>query len=154
MTREESRARNSLEKISKKCRKQVAKRFGWKQYDYLNWKIDSGYYFSLNHFVLEQVELSVKPYFIDDLWWDIFEMPEKKQAPKSLRGNGAFAVPDISLKEYVVFETGKIPVYTEEDVVSRWENTFNTIEADIAHFINENPNPQPCLRIIDGHTLR
>ena len=141
MTREESRARNALEKVSNKCRKQVAKRFGWKQNDYLNWKIDSGYYFSLRHFVLEKVELSVKPYFIDDLWWDIFEMPDNKQAPKSLRGNGAFAVPDISLKEYVVFDTGKIPVYTEEDVVSRWENTFNTIEADIAHFINENPNP-------------
>ena len=75
MTREESRARNALEKVSNKCRKQVAKSFGWKQCDYLNWKIDSGYYFSLCHLVLEQVELSVKPYFIDDLWWDIFEMP-------------------------------------------------------------------------------
>ena len=141
MTREESRARNALEKVSNKCRRQVAKRFGWKQNDYLNWKIDSGYYFSLCHLVLEQVKLSVKPYFIDDLWWDIFELPENKQAPKSLRGNGAFAVPDVHLKEYVVFDTGKIPVYTEDDVVARWKNTFNTVEADIAHFLNENPNP-------------
>ncbi len=141
MTREESRARNALEKVSNKCRKQVAKGFGWKQNDYLNWRIDSGYYFSLCHLVLEQVELSVKPYFIDDLWWDIFEVPENKQAPKGLRGNGAFAVPNVHLKEYVVFETGMIPVYTEDDVVARWESTFNTIEADIAHFLSENPNP-------------
>ena len=141
MTREESRARNALEKVSNKCRKQVAKSFGWKQNDYLNWKIDSGYYFSLCHLVLEQVELSVKPYFIDDLWWDIIEMPENKQAPKSLRGNGSFAVPDVDLKEYIVFETGKIPVYTEDDVVARWESTFKTVEADIAHFLRENPNP-------------
>ena len=141
MTREESRARNALEKISNKCRKQVAKNFGWKQRDYLNWKIDSGYYFSLCHCVLEQVDLSVKPYFIDDLWWDIFEMPECKQAPKSLRGNGVFAVPDVHLKEYFVFDTDKIPVYTEDDVVARWESTFNTIESDIAHFLSENPNP-------------
>ena len=42
MTREESRARNALEKVSTKCRKQVAKKYGWKQNDYLNWKIDSG----------------------------------------------------------------------------------------------------------------
>ena len=141
MTREESRARNALEKVSNKCRKQVAKNFGWKQCDYLNWKIDSGYYFSLCHLVLEQVELSVKPYFIDDLWWDIFEMPENKKAPKSLRGNGAFAVEGIDIKEYVVFDKDKIPVYTEDDVIARWEDTFNTIEADIAHFLSENPNP-------------
>ncbi len=88
-----------------------------------------------------QVELSVKPYFIDDLWWDIFEMPENKQAPKSLRGNGAFAVSDVKLKEYAVFDTAKIPVYTEDDVIARWESTFSTVEADIAHFLSENPNP-------------
>ena len=141
MTREESKARNALEKVSNKCRKQVAKNFGWKQSGYLNWRIDSGYYFSLCHLVLEQVELSVKPYFIDDLWWDIFEMPENKQAPKSLRGNGAFAVSDVKLKEYAVFDTAKIPVYTEDDVIARWESTFSTVEADIAHFLSENPNP-------------
>ncbi len=141
MTREESRARKALEKISNKCRKQVGKGFGWKQNDYLNWKIDSGYYFSLCHLVLEQVNLSVKPYFIDDLWWDIFEMPENKQAPKSLRGNGVFAVMGVDIKEYVVFDTSNISIYTEDDVVNRWENTFNTIEADIANFLSENPNP-------------
>ena len=141
MTREESRARNVLEKVSNKCRRQVAKRFGWKQNDYLNWQIESGYYFSLCHLVLEQVKLSVKPYFIDDLWWDIFELPENKQAPKSLRGNGAYAVPDVHLMEYVVFDTGKIPVYTEDDVIALWEDTFNAIETDIAHFLSENPNP-------------
>ena len=141
MTREESRARNALEKVSTKCRKQVAKKYGWKQNDYLNWKIDSGYYFSLCHLVLEHVELSVKPYFIDDLWWDIFEMPENKQAPKSLRGNGAFAVSDVKLKEYAVFDSANIPVYTEDDVIARWESTFSTVESDIAHFLSENPNP-------------
>ena len=140
MTREESRARNALEKVSNKCRKQVAKKFGWKQSGYLNWRIDSDYYFSLCHLVSEQVELSVKPYFIDDLWWDIFELPECKQAPKSIRGNGSFAVPGIDIKEYTVFDTGKIPVYTKDDVLTRWESTFNTIESDIARFLRENPN--------------
>ena len=38
-------------------------------------------------------------------------------------------------------EKEKIPVYTEDDVIARWENTFNTIEADITHFLSENPNP-------------
>ena len=54
---------------------------------------------------------------------------------------GSFAVPDVHLKEYFVFDTDKIPVYTEDDVVARWESTFNTIESDIAHFLSENPNP-------------
>ena len=38
-------------------------------------------------------------------------------------------------------EKEKIPVYTEDDVVTRWKSTFNTIEADIAQFFSENPNP-------------
>ena len=142
MTREESRARNALEKISKNCRKQVAKKYGWKQNDYLNWKVDSGYFFSLEHLVLEDVSFEVKPYFIDDLWWDIMEMPENKKAPKSLRGNGAFAVTGVQLKDYTVFETNKISEYTEDDVIARWEDTFKDVEADIARFLSENPNPE------------
>ena len=35
----------------------------------------------------------------------------------------------------------EIDFYKEDDVVSRWEDTFNTIDADIARFISENPNP-------------
>ena len=70
-----------------------------------------------------------------------FNLAKNKKAPKSLRGNGTYAVSGIDINEYVVFDKDKIPVYTEDDVIARWEDTFNTIEADIAQFLSENPNP-------------
>ena len=53
MTRAESKARNAFEKTEKVFRKQVAKKYGWKQSDYINWIIVSDYYFCLYHLTLE-----------------------------------------------------------------------------------------------------
>lgn len=39
--------------------------------------------------------LSIKPMALDDLFWEIFEIPENKNAPMSLRVNGAFVAPSI-----------------------------------------------------------
>lgn len=141
MTRKESKARDALQKIAKICRKQISKPFGWKQNDYLSWKIESGYYFSILHLHIDSVSLSVKPFFIDDLWWDIFEMPQNKKAPKSLRGNGAFAVPDIRLKTYPIFDTINVFEFTEKEINRGWEILFKKVEEDITQFISENPIP-------------
>ena len=59
----------------------------------------------------------------------------------SVNFSGTPLFSDVDLKKYVVFDRDKIPVYTEEDVIARWEDTFNAIEADIAQFLSENPNP-------------
>lgn len=99
MTRAESKARNAFEKTEKVFRKQVAKKYGWKQSDYINWKIVSDYYFCLYHLTLESAYIEVKPLFVDDLWWEIFEMPGTKLAPQSLRGLGAFVIHGVELKK-------------------------------------------------------
>ena len=141
MTREEIKARDNFEKTENSYRKQVSKKYGWKQRGYINWKIVSDYFFCLYHLTLEDAYLKVKPLFVDDLWWDIFEMSENIQAPKSLRGDGAFAIDGIRLKEYIVFNANKISEYSEEEISNHWDDMFKQIEKDTFDFIEENPNP-------------
>ena len=143
MTRAESKARDAFEKTEKVYRKQVSKKYGWKQSDYINWKIVSGYYFCLYHCTLENAFIEVKPLFVDDLWWEIFEMSENQLAPKSLRGLGAFAITGVKLKEYLVFDSTKISIsdYTEVEIDKTWDDMFKIIEQDIAFFLVENPVP-------------
>ena len=49
MTREEIKARDIFEKTENSYRKQVSKKYGWKQRGYINWKIVSDYFFCLYH---------------------------------------------------------------------------------------------------------
>ena len=88
--------------------------------------------------------MEVKPLFVDDLWWDIFEMPENKQAPKSLRGLGAFAITGVKLKEYTIFDSNKISKsdYSEGEIEKNWDDVFRNAEIDIASFLKENPVPE------------
>ena len=142
MTRAENKARNSFEKIEKAYRKQISKKYGWKQSDYINWKIISDYYFCLYHLSLENAYIEVKPLFVDDLWWDIFEMSENKHAPKSLRGLGAFVVSGVKLKEYCVFDSKRISNYSEDEIEGIWDDLFREIEQDVADFLKKNPVPE------------
>ena len=87
-----------LDKISNAARRSAAKALGWKQRDYINWRVEQGYFFCLLD--LNPARLEVKPLYADDLWWDIFEMPENKSEPMSLRGNGAFSLEGITINTY------------------------------------------------------
>lgn len=142
MTREEARARKDLDKRETTYRKSVSKKYGWKQSSYLNWKIEGGYYFSLFHCKLEDVWLEVKPLFVDDLWWDIFEIPENKQAPKSLRGIGAFSITGPTLTKQPVFDAAKVSLYSDDDIECVWDGVFRRIEQEISLFLKKNPNPE------------
>ncbi len=61
MTREEIKSRDIFEKTENSYRKQVSKKYGWKQRGYINWKIVSDYFFCLYHLTLEDAYLKVKP---------------------------------------------------------------------------------------------
>ena len=83
-------------------RKSVGSEFGFKKSGYVSYKIVNGYFFYLLHLVNASIDLYVKPFYADDLWCDIFQMPEAKK-PISLRGNGAFALPGESIASYDTF---------------------------------------------------
>jgi hypothetical protein len=82
--------------------------------------------------------LEVKPFYADNLWWDIFRMPGNKKT-LSLRGNGAFALSGEPIGQYLTFvENWKN--YAEQDFEKIWTAVFNEIEEKIADFISQNPS--------------
>lgn len=129
-----------FDKLDDATRKEIGKKYGFKRSGYLSYKIVDDYFFALNHLVASEAYLEVKPMCADDLWWDIFNCPENKKAPKSLRGTGAFAVSATQIASYPAF-AGSWKQYTEEMIVSRWNEIFILVENDIEAFITANPNP-------------
>lgn len=120
-------------------RKMVGNQFGYKRCGYVSYKVVNGYFFYILHLVDTSVDLRVKPLYADDLWWDIFLMPENKKKPLSLRGNGAFALPGELIGKFQTF-VGNWANYTDEDIEKIWTSVFNEIEVEIAKFISKNPS--------------
>ena len=152
--REINKAIDELNKKDTSIRKNVAKKFGWKQSSYINWKVEGGYYFYLVHFnCYGEATLYVKPLYIDDLWWDVFEMSSNKKAPMSLRGNGAFALDGVRIMEtpdlFDIRTNGRgaeneleeIQKYSDEVVEKIWDNVFQQFDDEIQRFLKENPDP-------------
>ena len=85
--------RKEFQKIDDAARKTVAKKYGWRQNGYLNWKVEKDYFFSFLHLEPKDASLEVKPLYFDDLWWEISGMFEnEKKPPMSLRGWGCAAI--------------------------------------------------------------
>lgn len=124
-----------FDKCINNSRKSVGSEFGFKKSGYVSYKVVDGYFFYLLHLADASVDLKVKPFYADDLWCDIFQIPEAKK-PISLRGNGAFALSGETIASYDTFP-GKYKNYTESDI---WESVFNEIEYDIHNFISQNPS--------------
>lgn len=78
--------KKEFEKGINNSRKIVGNHFGYKKSGYVSYKIVNGYFFYILHLVDASIDLKVKPLYADDLWWDIFQMPENKKT-LSLRGN-------------------------------------------------------------------
>ncbi len=150
--REINKAIDELNKKDTSIRKNVAKKFGWKQSSYINWKVEGGYYFYLVHLnCYGEATLYVKPLYIDDLWWDVFEMSSNKKEPMSLRGKGAFALDGVRIMETPdlfdiraeesEYELEKIQKYSDEDIEKIWDDVFQQIEDEVKRFLKENPDP-------------
>lgn len=150
--REINKAIDELNKKDTSIRKNVAKKFGWKQSSFINWKVEAGYYFYLEHLnCYNEATLYVKPLYIDDLWWDVFEMFSNKKAPMSLRGNGTFSLDGVKIlktpdlfdirAEESEYELEKIQKYSDEDIEKIWDDVFQQIEDEIKRFLKENPDP-------------
>lgn len=119
-------------------RKIVGSQFGYKKSGYVSYKIVNGYFFYIQHLVDASVDLIVKPFYADDLWCDIFQMPEAKK-PISLRANGAFALHGEHIGEFQTF-VGNWKNFTEQDLDKIWTSVFKKIEVEIENFISKNPS--------------
>ncbi|MBR3072932.1 tetratricopeptide repeat protein [Fibrobacter sp.] len=152
--REINKALSDLEKKDTLCRRIVSKKFGWKQSSFINWKVEGGYYFYLEHLnCYSEATLYVKPLYIDDLWWDVFEMSSNKKAPMSLRGNGTFSLDGVKIlktpdlfdirtnERGAEYELEKIQKYSNEDIEKIWDNVFRQFDDEVKRFLKENPDP-------------
>ena len=151
--REINKALDELNKKDTSIRKSVSKKYGWKQSSYINWKVEAGYYFYSIHLYSDEATLYVKPLYIDDLWWDVFEMPSNKKEPMSLRGNGSFSLDGVQiLKTPDLFdfrtnvrgaenELEEIQKYSDEVIEKIWDNVFQQFDDEVQRFLKENPDP-------------
>lgn len=139
-----------FDKINNAARRSAAKALGWKQRDYINWRVEQGYFFCL--FDLNPARLEVKPLYADDLWWDIFEMPENKSEPMSLRGNGAFSLEGIRINTYdeMVADEATDAEYLE----TYWKATIEKAHHDMQQFIHDNPDAEAYVPEIEVDETR
>ena len=80
--------------------KNHAKQFGYKKIDFFAYKKYKEYFITIcfNSGDSEVTgSVRIKPFFIDDVFWDVFDISSNKNAPMSLRANGAFALRGIWL---------------------------------------------------------
>ena len=139
-----------LEKLDDNTRRQVGREFGFRQNSYINWKVEQGYFFCLEHLIAYHLAntttiLTVKPLYADDLWWEIFDCQECLKAPMSLRGVGAFAVPSQTISDYGAIAqkifAENIDENSAEELDVIWHEIFEAVASDIERFLQENPDP-------------
>ena len=146
MKRSELPLYKELEKTEKAALKNIARQHGWRQSGYIEWRIESGYFISLYvviaGYVLWEINLKIKPLFVDDLWWDVFNMSSNKNEPKSLRGTGAFAVNAPTIAKYDVIDFDHALDYSQVSIESKLEEVFQAIDKDIQVFLTKHPDPE------------
>lgn len=106
MTREQQKRFKELNSYLSKLLKEKTKTYGFKKKDYMIWSAEGDLYFSLLIDIREKdghcycsSEERIKPLWLDDLFWDIMEMPENKNEPLSLCSVGAFALYGMMMSE-------------------------------------------------------
>lgn len=90
--------RKELDKHIKIAVKGMLKEYGYKMRSSMLYKKSDNYFISIllvatgiNNNEINAVA-KVKPYFLDDVFWEVFQMSENMDQPMSLRANGAFTV--------------------------------------------------------------
>ena len=100
-----------LKKELKKVQHNAAKKLQLKSRDWAYFKKVGNYFlihrigigFQTGSFAMN-VKTQVKPYIIDDIFWEVFDMASNSKEPMSLRAVGAFTVEGLSLPDKVAKE--------------------------------------------------
>ena len=142
MTREQQRKLKELKKAEVLLHKKLIKQFKYKKRDGFIWHKKDDMFFVMYSIVAENegickcyIKASVKPMWVDDLLWDILDMPENKNEPLSLRSNGAFTVHGINLFE-LVYELPEWEVDELEDCLRSGYEMLNKyiVETEIDYY--------------------
>lgn len=121
-------------KIIADARRSVSRKYGFRQSSYVNFKVESGYFFCL-YFLTGDVRLTVKPMYADDLWWNIWDASDNKNEPLSLRGTGAY-----SLSGQILTSDEITKVADKGELTNIIDGMFKNATDAISKFIIANPN--------------
>lgn len=115
-------------------RRSVSRKYGFRQSSYVNFKVESGYFFCL-YFLTGDVRLTVKPMYADDLWWNIWDASDNKNEPLSLRGTGSY-----SLSGQILTSDEITKVADKGELTNIIDGMFKNATDAISKFIIANPN--------------
>lgn len=139
-------ALRELKKQSNSAQKIALKKYGWNQDGKVEkiWKVESGYYFILEHLDISvPATLYVKPLYIDNLWRKI--TGETEETETSIEGVRLMNFPlfnDINEQSHNCgYSLDKIRHYSEEETRKVWNSTFQQLEDVVNRFLQENPDP-------------
>ena len=129
--------RKELDKHINVFIKGMAKKYGYKMRGGVLYKKSGEYFVSIlivatgvNNNLINAIG-SIKPYFLDDIFWEVFQMPENIEAPIGLRANGAFTVKGL----HVYNQYREIEDYA--DVKEDVEELLRSCDSKIEEIINK-----------------
>lgn len=142
-TKEQRQRRKDTEKIFFKGIKPLSKKYGFKSTRSFVYKVENGFFFhaflSLNNIAIDNnylefyISLQVKPFEIDELYWELFDLEENKSQPLSFRANGCFVIQGPTLLERENITSNFIP--NEENVLKILETGLELIKSKIDQFL-------------------
>ena len=115
--------------------KNHVKQFGYKKIDFYAYRKYKDYFISICFDSGDSVVTArayIKPFFIDDVFWDVFDISSNKERPMSLRANGAFTIHGIVLVE----KSGEIKESLDE-IDSIVQNLLEETDAECIRFIDD-----------------
>lgn len=133
------------EKLFYQIVKDIAKSKNWKFKSYFTFRQIGNLFFESNfytNFKENRVSgwLAFKPYTVDNIFWEITEMPENKNLPLSFRAEGAFTVRAYNYYEFDLrLQNSENPRQEIEILFDILEEKQNNIKKEISttqHFLN------------------
>lgn len=82
------------------------------------------------------IQPSIKPYIIDDIFWEVFDMASNSREPMSLRAVGAFTVDSVSLPFKIVKEDWTMDGLDLEKVESKVFEVLSEVHEEVLKLIN------------------
>lgn len=82
------------------------------------------------------IQPSIKPYIIDDIFWEVFDMASNSREPMSLRAVGAFTVDSVSLPFKIVKEDWTMEDLDLEKVESKVFEVLSEVHEEVLKLIN------------------
>jgi hypothetical protein len=139
--------RKEIEKYINEVQKVERKKYGYKKRGYTLFKKYKDYFVSVQAYAtgINNDKLvvcgGVKPYYFDDVFWEVFKMPENSDEPMGLRANGAFSLWSLELLEQdkIIKDYAEVTPYVIEKIAEYDKKLCETVDGfgnDSKNFID------------------